>query len=155
MSGHSSDIPAGARDNEEHHGSHSTAIGPVLASARPNRIRGLLSRFVLVELRPDGEWDPTYRLAGTEFERIAGRSLTGRHVADLFDTDAYKRIERVLADTAADAVPRYQHARLLFPERDFVLVQRLFLPWSMAGDTADFIGGIMVDMEGTGRLPAP
>ncbi|MFC3226420.1 PAS domain-containing protein [Marinibaculum pumilum] len=122
---------------------------------RPNRISRLLSRFVLVELRPGGEWMPTYRLAGTEFERIAGRSLTGRKVSELFDPGGYARLTDLFTAIVADRLPRLQQVRLWFPGRDFFVVQRLFLPWSAGGGEVDFIGGVVLEVGRPGTLPSP
>ena len=120
---------------------------PCRSDIRPSRIPKLLSRFVLVELAPRGAFDPMYRLAGTAFEQVAGRSLTGIYFRDLYDPEAFAVATRIFEAVAGDGRPRYMQSLVCIPDRSFYRVKRIFLPWSKDGRLVDHIGGMAIELD--------
>ena len=114
---------------------------------QPGEIPDLLSRFALIELCPAGSFDPMYRLAGTELERTAGRSLTGTRFRDLFGPEGFAAIAAVLAGAAADRLPRYVESRVEFPDRQFHTMRRLVMPCASDGKTVDILAGLGVTLD--------
>lgn len=113
---------------------------------QPTRIPRLLSRFVLVDLFPNGVLDPMFRLAGTKFELVAGRSLSGVGFREVYDDRTCEVAVALFEEIMRDGKPRYLDACMRIPDREFHRMQRTFLPFSEDGARVDHIGGVAVEV---------
>ncbi|MEQ8347220.1 MAG: PAS domain-containing protein [Sneathiellaceae bacterium] len=110
---------------------------------RPQDFRLLLSRFVLVELYPDGVLDPRFRLVGTRFEELNGVSLTGRYFRELYLPADHAEMMAVCRDMVADPVPHYLASELRRPGREIFRIRRLLLPLADASGRVAFLAGFI------------
>jgi len=101
---------------------------PMRTDIRPQEMRSLLSRFILLDLYDGDRFELRFRLAGTRFEELQGLSLTGRYLREIYTPADYAEMAAVCREMTADPLPRYLESELRRPGREMYRVQRLLLP---------------------------
>ena len=125
------------------------------ADIRPQDIRGLLSRFVLLDLYSDGVFAPRFRLVGTRFEELNGMSLTGRDLREVYLPADYAEMMAVYSDIATTASPRYLESKLRRPGREMYRIRRLMLPMADADGRVAFLAGFIDEKASPEVLHSP
>ncbi|MFC3226421.1 PAS domain-containing protein [Marinibaculum pumilum] len=101
---------------------------PLRTDIRPQEMRSLLSRFILLDLYDRDRIELRFRLVGTRFEELQGLSLTGRFLREVYPAADYEEMADVCRQMVTDPLPRYLESELRRPGREMYRVQRLMLP---------------------------
>lgn len=121
---------------------------PHRSMIEPYEIPRLLPNFQLVDLFDQGVMKPRYRLAGAVVRELAGRPIMGIYFSDIYDADTYRLTLALYARLVERRLPYYLQARVMFPGRDFITVERLMLPFGDANGDVATIGGVSVVLDG-------
>ncbi len=117
---------------------------PARADLDPVDIPRLLPHILLVDTQPGADAFRV-RLAGTEVVRWCGCEITGRELQDLPNSEIMEIFEEY-RQTALNQEPRLSQGPLKNAFGTHKNVQRLLLPLSTDGATADMIiGGVIFD----------
>jgi len=130
---------------------------PLKEQLDPTVFPRLLPRLAVIEaVRTDGPGDEgitfRYRLAGTEIVRRAGRDPTGRTFSELYEGDYLASARATYLDLMQRRAPHF--SQRVFPigeDGGEMRYDRLILPFSSDGETADFFLLLIVVISHTGQ----
>lgn len=116
---------------------------PIRTDLRPQEMRRLLSRFILLDIYDGDRFELRFRLVGTRFEELQGISLTGRFLREVYQIADYREMAALCFDMTLNPVPHYLESDLRRPGREMYRVQRLLLPIAGPDGAVRFIAAFI------------
>ncbi|WP_323794829.1 PAS domain-containing protein [Nisaea sp.] len=120
---------------------------PAREQIDPLEIWPHIGKVIIAELYRDGVFDPWYRLVGGEVSDLAGRSLKNRLFRDVYSKEQAEEFGALYHEIMQDKLPRYDVSSNKLPNREFVKIARLMVPFASDGRNVDVIVGIVVAAE--------
>lgn len=106
----------------------------------PYVFKTLLPFVNLVDVLHDGaRRDFRYRLVGTMQTEIAGREITGLHLADAVVGELAPRIRHNMEQTVEQRTAFYDRFPMPHPSRDFIMSERVYYPLAQNGLDVDML----------------
>lgn len=118
----------------------------------PTAIPALLANLWMIGVERGETMRFRYRLIGTNVARAFGKDLTGRYLDEAHDGFEKSDIQRFLRETVNLRQPSWRVGRpKFFALRDFLQLERVYLPGARDGKTVDMIFAMTVFLDRHGR----
>lgn len=112
-----------------------------------------IGKVTIVEIYRDGVFDPWYRLVGGHASDLAGGNLKNRLFRDLYPEDQAKRFADLYREIMRDKLPRYEISNIKLPDRAFLKIARLMVPFASDGWNIDVIVGVVDAVDDRRSVP--
>ena len=118
----------------------------------PTAIPALLANLWIMEVERAGTPRFRYRLIGTSVARAFAKDLTGRYLDEAHPGFASTGIHGFLCETVERRLPSWRVGRpKFFALRDFLRVERVYLPAARDGETVDMIFAMTIFLDRDGQ----
>jgi hypothetical protein len=115
----------------------------------PVDIPRLLPNICLIDV-PGPQDDFTFRLMGTRLVEFYGADYTGKPFVSAYMKAAESQAYNDLCATWADCLPRWRRGQASFVRnREFVIIERLYLPFANDGTTVNLVLALLLAKYGT------
>lgn len=118
----------------------------------PTAIPALLANLWILDVERDGAARFRYRLIGTNVARAFGQDLTGRYLNQAHSGFENTGIHGFLRETVERRLPSWRVGRpKFFALRDFLQLERVYLPGARDGENVDMIFAMTVFLDRHGQ----
>lgn len=108
----------------------------------PRLFKWMLGRIFMVEVLKASS-DYRFRLFGSKMVQVYGEDLTGRKLSEVRSASFEEALRADFDLVVATRTPHFQRGTLLWPDREFVGVERLLTPLSDAdGEVSAILGAV-------------